>query len=94
MGCKESNETNNKDTSQYDKELEQTKTGKDHSEQYCLYLKLWVRYQDFKMMTPLDQLSKKFKCKIAIIFLSINKTCVLGAQNETVLLSTYNICFG
>ena len=43
------------------------------------------------------QLCKHFRRKIAYIFLSISFT-VLGAQknrlNETILLSTHNICFG
>ena len=43
------------------------------------------------------ELSKIFEHKIVIIFYPAIKTYVLGAQknclNETVLLSTHNICF-
>ena len=46
----------------------------------------------------LDQLSKTFERKLAAIFSSISLNMCLCVQKnrliETVLLSTYNICFG
>ena len=41
---------------------------------------------------PMGQLSKKIQRKIVIIFQSISLNMCLGAQDETVLLSTHNIC--
>ena len=53
-------------------------------------------YRDFKIL--IDLVKQNFERKIDIFpYLSV-KTCVLGSQknrlDETVLLSTHNICFG